>query len=85
LGLVFHPVAGAFDDDGFGVVEESVQNGRGDSAVVVENGGPLLEGFVGRQNDGTSFVALADDLKEMVSVVLVNGQVTDFIEDQERG
>src|SRR5258707_13872505 len=81
--LVFHPITGAFDDNGFGVVKQSVQDGGGDGAVVVEDGGPLLEGFVGRQNDGAALVALADDLKKEVRAVLVNGQVAHFIQDQQ--
>ena len=42
----------------------------------------MLEGFIGRQNDGASLVTLADDLKEVVGAVLVNGQVADLIEGQ---
>jgi hypothetical protein len=41
--LVFHAVAGALDDDRLGMVEEPVEHRGGDGAVVVENGGPLLE------------------------------------------
>jgi hypothetical protein len=41
------------------MVEETVEDRRGDGAVIVENGGPLLERFVGGQHDGTAFVAAA--------------------------
>jgi hypothetical protein len=41
LGLVLHSIALAFNDDGFGVVEEAIQDGRSDGAVVVEDRGPL--------------------------------------------
>ena len=54
-------------------MEQSVQDGGGDGAVIVEDGGPLLERLVGGQNDGTPFVALTDDLKEEVGTVLVDG------------
>jgi hypothetical protein len=30
---VFHPIAAAFDDHGFGVVEESVENGGGEQEI----------------------------------------------------
>jgi hypothetical protein len=50
---VFHPIARTLDDDGLSVVQP-VQNCRGDGAVVVEDRGPLLEGLVGRQDDGVS-------------------------------
>jgi len=62
------------------MMEEAVQHGRGDGAVVVEDTGPLFEGFVGGQHDGAPFVALADNLEDQVSAVLVDGQVADFIE-----
>jgi len=35
--LVLHAVAWAFDDDGLAVVEEAVEDGGGDGAVVVED------------------------------------------------
>ncbi len=79
---VFHAIAGALDDDGFGVVEEAVEDGGGDGAVVVEDGGPLLEGLVGGEDDGAAFVALADDLEEEVGAVLVDGQIANLVEDQ---
>src|ERR1051326_667636 len=77
--LFFHSKTGAFDQDGFGVVEEAVEHGGGDGAVIVEDGGPLLEGFVGGQHDGTPFITLADDLEEQIGTVLVNRQVADFV------
>ena len=82
-GLILHAVAGAFDDDGFGVVEEAVEDGGGDGAVVVEDGGPVFEGLVGGQDDGAAFVALADDLEEQVGAVLVDGQIAEFVEDEQ--
>jgi hypothetical protein len=53
--LVLHAVAGAFQDDGVGMVEEAVEHCGGDGAVVVKNGGPLFEGFVGAQHNGAAF------------------------------
>ena len=72
---VLHPVAGTLDDDGLGVVEEAVEDGAGDGAVVVEDAGPLLEGLVGGDDQGTTLVTLADDLEEEVGPVLVDGEV----------
>ena len=57
-------------------MQESVQNRRGQSAVIVEDAAPLFEGFVGGQHDGAALVALADDLEEEVGAMLVDGQVT---------
>jgi hypothetical protein len=53
--LVFHAVTAAFDQDGFGVMERPVQDGGGGGAVVVKEGRPLFEGFVGGQDDGALF------------------------------
>jgi len=45
----------------------------------------LFEGFVGGQDDGATFVAGADDLEEQVGSALVDWQVADFVEDEQRG
>ena len=39
-------------------MEETVEYGGGDSAITVEDGSPLFEGFVGGKDDRTAFVAL---------------------------
>ena len=80
--MILHAVAAAFDDDGLGVMQEAVQDGGGDGAVVVEHRGPLLEGFVGRQNNRTPFVALADDLEEEVGPVLIDRQIPELVQEQ---
>ena len=67
------------------MVEEAVEDGGGDGGVAVEDGGPLLEGLVGGQDDGTALVAGADDLEEEVGSALVDGQVADFVEDEQGG
>ena len=66
------------------MVEEAVEDGGGDGGVAVEDGGPLLEGLVGGEPDGTAFVACADDLEQEIGPALVDGQVADLIEDQKR-
>jgi len=73
--LVLHAVTLAFDDHGFGVMQESVEHGAGQGAVVVEDFGPVFIGLVGRQQDGALLVALADDLKEQVGADFVDRQV----------
>ena len=67
------------------VVEEAVEHGGGNGGVAVEDGGPLFEGFVGGQDDGAAFVAGTDDLEEQIGSALVDGQVADFVEDEQRG
>jgi hypothetical protein len=48
FNLILHAVTLAFDYHGFGVVQEPVQDGAGQGAVVVEDFGPVLIGLVGR-------------------------------------
>ena len=57
-------------------------SGGGDSAIAVEDGSPLFEGFVGGQDDRTAFVALADDLEEQVGSALVDGKIANLVEEQ---
>jgi hypothetical protein len=48
LDLIFHPIAPAFDDHRFRVVQEPFQDGAGQGAVIVEDFGPVFIGLVGR-------------------------------------
>ena len=43
---VAHAVAGSLDDHRLGVMQEAVEQGGGQGAVVVEDLGPLLEGAI---------------------------------------
>ena len=71
--MIFHAVAFSFNDHCFGVMEEPIQDGRGEHAVVIEDFRPLIESSVGCDDDRAPFVALTDDLEEEVSVELVDG------------
>jgi hypothetical protein len=51
--LILHAVALPVDDHGFGVVQEPVQHGAGQGAVVVEDFGPVFIGLVGRDDGRT--------------------------------
>ena len=42
------------------MMEDAVEDGGGNGRVTVDDGCPLLEGFVGGEHDGTTFVACAD-------------------------
>ena len=64
------------------MVKEAIEDGRGDGAIAVEDGGPLFKGFVGGDDERTAFVALADDLEEQVGSALIDGQVPDLIQHQ---
>ena len=56
-------------------MEQAVQNGAGQGAVVVKDLGPVFVGLVGREHDGTAFVALADDLEEQLKQGLSHAEV----------
>jgi hypothetical protein len=43
----------------------------------------LVKGSVGGNDNGASFVALTDDLKEEIGAQFVDGQVSKFIEDEQ--
>ena len=79
--LILHSVARSFNDDGVGMMEESIQHGGGNGAVVIENRGPLFEGLVGGEGDGSSLIALTDHLEEEISPLLIDGQITDLIQN----
>jgi hypothetical protein len=85
FGAVFHAVAGAFEHDGVAVVVEAVEHGGGNGGVAVEDDWPLFESLVGGQDDGAALVAVADDLEEQIGSALVDGQVADFVEDEQGG
>ena len=81
---VFHPITGALDEHRLGVMKQPIEDRGRNGAIAIEDGRPLLEGFVGGQNDRTALVALADDLEEQVGAALVDGQVTDLVQNERR-
>lgn len=79
-GAGFPAVALALEDHSIGAVQETVEDGGGDAGVVVEEARPVLVGLVGRDDGGTAFVALADELEEQVGAGFVEGEVADLVE-----
>ena len=77
---VLHSVASPFEGDGFGVVQESVEDGGGQGGVAIEDLRPLLEHAVGGDRDGAALVAVADDLEQQVGAGFVDGQVSEFVD-----
>ena len=62
LDLGVGAAAFALDEDGLGVVQQAVQQGRSEDGVVLVDAGPMLEHAVGRQYRRTALVVAADDL-----------------------
>src|SRR5262245_41800700 len=73
----------AFDDDGIDVVEDAIQDGGGQGAVIVEDLRPVLVGTVGGDQHRRALVALADDLEQQICTVLVDGKIPKLVDDQQ--
>lgn len=76
-------VAADVHDGGF--VQEAVERGAGHDGVAGEDVGPFTEGLVGGEHDRPArVVALADDLEEQRGLGLIEGEVADLVDDQQR-
>lgn len=82
LDLIFHPIASPLDEHGFGMVEEAVEDCRGERAVIVEYLWPVFEGPVGSDDDRASFIALRNDLEEKIGPMFVDGQIAQLVEEE---
>ena len=77
-------VAGAFDLDDDGVVQQSIEQGGGHYRVA-EHLGPFGEVAVGGEDHGAFFVSHADQLEEQIGAFLGQRQVADLIDDEKCG
>jgi hypothetical protein len=75
IGMGTEAVAGAFDLDDDGVVEEAIEQGGGDDWVA-EEVAPFGETAVRGEDHGTFFVAGVDQLEEEVGAAVADRQVT---------
>src|ERR1700745_3951586 len=64
-------------------MKKAIEDSGGNGAIAVEDRGPLFEGFVGGDDDGTAFVSLADDLEKQVGSALIYGQVPDLVQNKQ--
>jgi len=65
------------------VVEKTVQQGGGHGSITCENTGPVLEGDIGGDGDGAVLVAFGDNLEQELSTSLIEGEVSQFVNNQE--
>ena len=72
----------AFDVDRRRVMEDPVEDGRGDHRVPKDLV-PLTEAPVRSQDQGSLFVPAGDELEEQVRPVPIYGDVTNLVDDQE--
>jgi hypothetical protein len=61
-------------------MKETVEHGGGNGAIAVKDCRPLLEGFVGSDDDRALLVALADDLEKQIGPALIYREISDLIE-----
>ena len=80
---VFHTIAFTFNDYGFAMMEDTVQDGGGEGGIIIEDSGPLFERFIGGNANGTVFVAFADDLEKQIGAGFINGHITEFVKHKE--
>ena len=73
------------DENRIDVMEDAVENGGGERAVVVEDLGPVLVGAVGGDHHWGALVALTDDLEQQIGAVFVDRQIAELIDDQQAG
>src|SRR5467141_884570 len=52
---------------------------------MVEDRGPLLESAVRGNNNRPLFIAQRDDLEEQIGACLVNREIAELVEDEQRG
>jgi hypothetical protein len=83
--LVFHAEAFSFDDHRLGMMEQPIQDGGGQGAVLVEDLGPLLKGPDRGDNDRPLFIAQRDDLEEQIGAGLVDGEIAQLVQDEQCG
>ncbi len=75
-------VAGAFEGEDVGVVDDAVDH-RGGDGLVAEDAAPAGERQVAGQDERGVFVAGGDELEEQVRGVLLEGQVADLVDDDQ--
>ena len=76
------PVAGAFEGENVGVVNDAVDHGGGDG-LVAEDAAPAGKRQVAGEDQRGVLVSAGDELEEQVGGVLLEGQVADFVDDDQ--
>ena len=84
IGMLAEPIARPFDLDDDGVVKQTIEKRGGDDGIA-EDLAPFGEAPVGSEDHGTPLVAGVDELEEQIPAAWNDRQVSDLIDDQERG
>lgn len=65
------------------MMEDTVKDGGGECCIIIEDGGPLFERFIGRDADGAALVAFTNDLEEQIGSGFIDGHVAKLIYGEE--
>ena len=84
IGVLAHAVAGTLDVYDDRVMEQPIQQGRGDDGVA-EHLAPLCKAAVGRQDHGSALITRVDQLEEQVPGGSAQRDVADLVDDQQLG
>ena len=76
IGVLAQSVAGTLDLDDDGMVEQSVEQRRGDRGITKDLA-PLGEAAIGGEDHGAIFVAGVDQLEEEIGTARRDGQIAD--------
>jgi len=85
LEVVLHAEARACDDPRRRVMQQPIQEGRRQGAVMVEERGPRLASAVRGEHERPVCIAPPDDVEEEVGASRVNGERASRVEDEQSG
>ena len=82
LAAVFEAPALVAGFDDFAMMGEAVEE-RGCHLGVAKHTGPIAKGQIGGDDDGSALVEPADQMKEQLAAGLSEGQIAEFVENDE--
>lgn len=65
------------------MMEDTVKDGGGECCIIIKDGSPLFERFIGRDADGAALVAFTDDLEEQIGSGFIDGHVAKLVYGEE--
>ena len=82
-GMLAEPVAGAFDLNDDGMVEEAIEERRGDDGIA-EDVAPFGKTSVGGEDHGALLVSGVEELEEEIAAPGHDGEIADLVDHKER-
>ena len=83
IGVLTEAITRTLDLNDDGVMEEPIEECSGDN-VVTKNLAPFCEAAVRSKDHSAFFVSRIDELEEQIAAAGDDGQVADFIDDEQR-